>query len=51
MGMRKIRKLAADADEATLFSAVGRLRVSSNESRRASMPALEAVSPKRDRGP
>merc|ERR1719424_371180 len=51
MGIRKMRKLAAAADEATDFTAVGRFFVSARESSSAIMPALEAVSPKRERGP
>ena len=51
IGMRKTRKPAAAAEAATVFTAAGRSAVFGLASHRAIIPALAAVSPKRESGP
>ena len=51
IGMSTIRKPAAAVDAARVLMPTGRLVVASKLSSRESVPALAAVSPKRDSGP
>ena len=51
IGISTIRKPAAAVDAARVLTPTGRFVVESKLSSRESVPALAAVSPKRDRGP